>query len=140
VALVLDFGTVELLLALPRLFRELWSTSKWNLIAEYQGSAGNKTVRLRLFRRSVFTLRLQIQRPPGECGLTDAGTIGTWHRDGTRLALKADGGEAVFEVRATPIGEALRQATGFPAWAGSEDRDLNGIELSTTGNRSNSHL
>lgn len=137
-ALVLDFGTFELLIALPKIFSELWSTSGWNLMAEYQGSAGNKSVCLRLFRRSVFTMRLQIQRPPGECGLTQAGTIGTWRRDGMRLTLKADGGEAVFEVRGVPGGEALRQTTGFPAWAGSEDRDLNGIELSPTGNRSNS--
>jgi hypothetical protein len=137
VALVLDYGTVELLLALPKVFGEFWGTSRFNLVAEYYGQAGGKTVRLRLFRRAVFTLRLRIQRPPGECGLMDAGTIGTWQRDGARLTLRADGGEAIFEVLGTAPAESLRQTVGFPAWANSPDRSLDGMELFPPNQRPN---
>jgi hypothetical protein len=136
-ALVLDYGTVELLLALPKVFGEFWSTSRCNLVAEYCGQAGGKTVCLRLFRRAIFTLRLRVQRPPGECGLVDAGTIGTWQRDGARLTLRAEGGEASFAVLGTAPAEFLRPTVGFPAWSNSPDRSLDGMELFPPNQRPN---
>ena len=131
-ALLLDYGTIELLLALPKVCGELWRTSRCNLVSEYCGQAGAKTVRLCLFRRAVFTLRLHIQRPPGECGLVDAGTIGTWQREGARLTLRASDGEATFEALKTGPRESWRPKAGFPAWADNPDRSLARIDLLLT--------
>ena len=131
-AMFLDYGTVELLLALPKVLGELWGTSRFNLVSEYVGQAGARTVRLRLFRRAVFTLRLHILRAPGECGLVDASATGTWQREGTRLTLCGRDGEATFEVLRVGAKESLRQTSGFPTWADNLDRSLAGVEMLAT--------
>ena len=89
-ALVLDYGTLAFLLASPKLAREAWNTSRFNLLFEYLGTAGMKTVHLRLFRQGIFTIRLQLHRPPGETGLVGTGTSGTWQHDGKSLKLATD--------------------------------------------------
>ena len=105
--------TLALLIASPQLVREFWSTSRFNLVSEYLGEAGMKTVHLRLFRRGVFTIRLQLHRPAGECGLVGTGTIGTWQRDGTHLTLRTGRESAVFDVIHDALTETLRQFAGW---------------------------
>ena len=129
---LLDYGTLAILFASPRLIREAWSTSRINLVCEYAGKAGIKTARLRLFRRGIFTLRLNLHRPPGECGLISTGTIGTWQREGTRLMLCTGQESAGFDVVRDQPTEALRQSTGFATWEASPDLSLASIELVRT--------
>jgi hypothetical protein len=129
IAVVIDYGTLALLLASPRLVREVWSTSKFNLVSEYLGQAGMKTVYLRLFRRGVFTIRLQLHRPAGERGLVGTGTVGRWQRDGTRLTLRTEQESAVFDVVRGAPDEVLGQSVGFQSWEGSDELSLAGIEF-----------
>lgn len=124
-AAFLDYGTLALLPASPRIFQELWDTSRFNLVCEYRGEEGIRTARLRLFRRGVFTLRLRLRRPPGEPGLVDAGMIGAWRREGPRLLLQTGAESAVFYIE----GGALRQSRGFPSWEASLERSLAGMEF-----------
>lgn len=131
-ALILDYGTLAFLIASPRLIREAWSTSRINLQCEYLGEAGMKTVHLRLFRRGIFTIRLHLHRPSGECGLISSGTIGTWQRDGTRLKLHTERESAVFDVVRDSPTEALQQSTGFVTWESSHDLSLASIEFVQT--------
>src|ERR1700682_682609 len=49
--LILDWGSLTLLLALPCIVNELWSTNRFNLLEEYEGHRDGRTARLRLFRR-----------------------------------------------------------------------------------------
>jgi hypothetical protein len=129
IALILDYGTLALLVASPQLFRELWSTSRFNLVSEYLGEAGLKTVYLRLFRRGVFTIHLQFHRRPGECGLGRIGTTGTWQREGTHLMLCTEQESAVFDlIRETPT-QTLRQSVGFRSWESSPELSLGSIEF-----------
>ncbi len=130
-ALILDYGTLAFLLASPRLIREVWSTSHINLICEYLGEKGMKTVHLRLFRRGIFTIRLRLDRPPGECGLTSTGTIGTWQREGARLELHTERESAVFDVIRDRPTEVLRQSAGFTTWESSHELSLANIEFVT---------
>ena len=128
VAVPADYGTLTLLFALPYLAGELWSTSRFNLLEEYAGTRGARTVRLRLFRRGVFTLEQRIRRQPGECGLLRLGTIGTWQRDGGRLLLRMGEQSAVFEAPPARA-ETLRQTAGFPGYEESAELSLGGIDL-----------
>ena len=93
---LLDFGTLVLLLALPMIAREMWATCRFNLLEEYVGRRGATTVYLRLFRRGVFTLRWDIQRPAGEHGLIGVGNIGTWEREAETLVLQIGEEQARF--------------------------------------------
>ena len=128
VALLVDYGTLAFLLALPRMADELWSTSRFNLLEEFAGRRDNRRVCLRLFRRGVFTLEYEIHRPPGEFGLTRAGTIGSWKREQSRLLLDRGGDSAVFDTVADGEHETLLQVTGFCANEQAE-LALTGIEL-----------
>lgn len=134
-AVILDYGTLAFLIASPRLIRDAWSTSRVNLLCEYLGEAGLKTVHLRLFRRGIFTIRLQLHRSPGECGLTSTGTIGTWRRDGTRLTFHTERESAVFDVVRDSPTETLRQSTGFATWESSHELSLASIEFVQTEKR-----
>ncbi len=128
-ALFLDYGTLALLLAFPNLFREFWSTRRFNLVSEYLGQAEKKTACLRLFKNGVFTIRLQLSRPPNECGLVNVGTTGKWQRDGNRIKLSTKEESASFEViHDAPI-ESLRQSLGFVSWENKDEMSLAGIEF-----------
>ena len=97
-AAALDYGTVILISALPRLVDELWKTSRYNLLEEYIGEDGLKSVRLRLYRNGVFTIRQHFRRIAGECGLVSAGDIGNWSREEGRLELATNGDTSAFET------------------------------------------
>ena len=128
-ALILDYGTLAFLLVSPRLIRDAWSTNHINLICEYLGEKGMKKVRLRLFCRGIFTIRLRLDRPPGECGLTSTGTTGTWQREGARLELRTERESAVFDVIRDRPTEVLRQSAGFTSWESSHELSLASIEF-----------
>lgn len=135
-ALILDYGTLAFLIASPRMIREAWNTSRFNLLCEYLGQAGMKTVHLRLFRRSIFTIRIQLHRPPGETGLIGTGTIGTWKREGTQLLLSTWTHEtAVFNVNAEASVEVLKQLSGFESWERSNELSLSSIDFVQTKRR-----
>lgn len=131
-ALILDYGTLAFLLASPKLAREAWDTSRFNLLVEYLGSAGIKTVRLRLFRRGIFTIRLQLHRPPGETGLVDAGACGTWQHEGKSLKLATEQETATFDLIRGGAAESLKQSAGFPSWEKSQDLSLANIDFIQT--------
>jgi hypothetical protein len=114
-AAILDYGTLILIVSLPRLVNEFWKTSRFNLLEEFRGERGNKTVRLRLFRNGVFTLEQHFIRPPGECGLTGASTCGTWAREQGLLVLSQGGDSSVFESVSGTNCQAICQTTGFRA-------------------------
>ncbi len=112
-ALLLDVGCGPyLLLALTSVLPELWSTSRFNLLRQYLGHQGSRTVQLRLYRRGIFTIRQHFQRPPGEPGLIECGTIGRWHQVGSRLTLQrdAESESAVFDVVPGAQVETLQQS------------------------------
>ena len=137
-ALLLDVGCGPyLLLGLTFLLPELWSTSRFNLLREYLGQQGIKTVYLRLFRRGIFTIQQHFQRPPGELGLIQCGAVGRWHRHGSRLTLErnAEGESAVFEVLPGAQLETFRQSVGFPSWESNHELSLASIDFVVTHNR-----
>ena len=131
-AVLLDYGTLAFLIASPKLARDAWNTSRFSLLFEYLGTAGMKTVHLRLFRRGIFTIRLQLHRPTGQAGLVGTGTIGTWQRDGKLLKLATERETAAFDVIQTEPTELLRQSTGFPTWEKSQELSLASIDFIQT--------
>jgi hypothetical protein len=134
-AIIADYGTLALLLASPRLIREAWNTSNHNLVYEYLGQAGMKTVRLRLFRRGIFTIRLELHRPPGETGLVSTGTVGSWKREGANLFLSTEREKASFEIKLKDSTEALRQLSGFESWEKQNELSLASIDFLQVKNR-----
>jgi hypothetical protein len=123
---LLDPGTFLFVRALPRIASELWSTSRFNLLQEYTGRLGIKTVHLRLFRKHIFTLEQNFQR---EYGLASIGRIGEWKQEINHILLHMGAESAVFELSSDGDSELLRQLHGFPSYEGTE-LSLAGMELS----------
>jgi hypothetical protein len=78
VTIFAEAGTIVVILAVPAVVREAWRTCRLNLLGEYVGQNGRTTIRLRLFRRGVFTIHWQIERLAGEYGVISKGRIGNW--------------------------------------------------------------
>jgi hypothetical protein len=128
-ALVFDYGTLALLLASPNLAREFWSTRRFNLIGEYVGQTEKKTICLRLFKNGVFTIHLQLSRPPKERGLVNADATGKWQREGNRITLSTKEESATFDVIHNAPRESLQQSIGFASWESNDEMSLAGVEL-----------
>ena len=57
VALILDFNTLIFLIALPNSITQLLETSRFNLLEEYVGQQGNKSVQLHVFRKNISVIK-----------------------------------------------------------------------------------
>jgi hypothetical protein len=100
VAVFADAGTIVVSLAVPAILWEAWRTCPLNLLGEFVGLSGKTTIRLRLFRRGVFTIHWQIERLPGEYGLISKGRIGTWEQHDASLILRDGTDRAAFQSSA----------------------------------------
>jgi hypothetical protein len=97
VAVFADAGTIVVFLAIPLILWEAWRTCPLNLLGEFVGLSGKTTIRLRLFRRGVFTIHWQIERLPGEYGLISKGRIGSWEQHDASLILRDGTDRAAFQ-------------------------------------------
>lgn len=100
VAVVLDYGTIEFFLVLPRVAKELWQTSRLNLVREFAGRAGAKQVKIRLYKAGVFIVEHQFRRARNEPGLLTSSDIGTWSEEDGGLALTLRGDSIVLRQKA----------------------------------------
>jgi hypothetical protein len=128
-AIPLDYGTLVLLFALPKLLCEGWKICRFNLLKEYSGNYGNKEVRLRFFRNDIFVIKLQIQRPEGKTGITGLGKTGKWFEENSLLKLDANNEQAIFELSKSENSELLRQIKGFDSLENQKDCSLMGIDF-----------
>jgi hypothetical protein len=130
-AIPLDYGTLAFVIASPRMVREMWSTSRLNLVHEYSGGIENRSARLRFFRRGVFTMRFTIERPVGQSGLVRTGTGGTWSFENEKLKLQTHGREsAIFKIFKTSDSEFIQMESGFPNFEQHQETSFAGMKLS----------
>ncbi len=128
-AVLLDFGTLALLLAVPRLAQMVWETSRFNLLEEYVGRRDVTTVHLRLFRRGVFTLLWEIRRPAEESRVVGMSNIGTWEREADTLVLRIGEDRAVFRPLPEGGNKGWCQSTGFGRYEQAPELSLEGLEF-----------
>ena len=112
-AILVDYGTLILLYSLPRLVREAWETSRYNLLAEYRGVRGIMTAQVSLYLGDICIIRHDMKRASGESGMASMSRVGTWSQNGQRLVLQVGDTSAQFEVVTEAEGEVLRQVSGF---------------------------
>ena len=72
VALIADYGTLALLLVLPRLVLEGLSVSRFNLLHSFQIDEDGRRIEIQLFRRNIAIIRGDFN-PPVPCD--DAGSL-----------------------------------------------------------------
>jgi hypothetical protein len=133
--LLLDFSALLFLVAIPHIAKEAYETSRFNLLEEYVGERGNKTVCLRLFRKNIFTLRQDFRRTSDEDGVVQLSTIGRWDREEQRLKLRFGEDCALFEAQSEGGSEIWRQVSGFWAYEREPERSLQAIDMRLTQRR-----
>ncbi len=128
--LILDVGTATALVwGLPYMLKEMWQTSRYNLLREFIGFTNRKTIRLQLVRHGIFTLKQDFERAPGELGIIACSTIGEWFQANDELRLKIYGREAVYRIVDEDGQTTLYQVTGSQAYEDNEDLSLADIKL-----------
>jgi len=115
IAPLVDYGTLVLFIALPRLVTEMWSTSRFNLLHSFDCQEGERYVKIDLFRRDIAAISGRFD-PPRPCNENEArvvsfGLVGKWratedgysiegYGEGRRLVLaEADAGYAASELQ-----------------------------------------
>jgi hypothetical protein len=86
-AVLLDYGSVTFILALPKFIKELWQTSHIRLIDEFVGEEGARRVSIRLFKGGVLIVKHKISRKKDELGLIGSSDIGSWQEADGEMAL-----------------------------------------------------
>lgn len=81
-ALVADYGTLVLIICLPRIIYEVWSTSRVNLLHCLTTRASGRIVAVKLYRRQVAVISVNCD-PPVPCNDSGAriqsfGLVGKW--------------------------------------------------------------
>ena len=91
VPVILDFGSLHLLLAVPTPAAECWRTSHWNLVQELDStSADGWVARIRLYKGRNFVLLVRWEIRPEDAGWIEIRRVGNWVAEGKRLLLQGE--------------------------------------------------
>ena len=128
--LVLDIGSAGfLVLTLPRIVKEWWQFSAFNLRQAYRSTTNPaKTATLRLYRSGVFVLRLDFHRQENERGINQFSRLGTWQETATGLKLMTrDGKSAELSRNGTGTPATLGVTVDFPTFETDAELALGGL-------------
>jgi len=90
--IVSDYGTIFLIVAIPAMIREAWSTCSVNLAHRFVSEFGGRHDDIRLFKQGKFTIRSE-HNPPVTCNKYGAlaktlGFVGTWREESPGFVLE----------------------------------------------------
>ena len=127
--IVADYSTLMLLYVLPRMIREAWETSRYDVVAEFRGQRDILTVRIRLFHHCIFSIEYDLQRPANEAGWIHRGQVGKWHQKGQQLYLQIGKSSALFEIISENETQRLRMVENFTSHEVSSEFSLESIDF-----------
>ncbi len=88
--LIADYGTIVFICSIPFLAKQFWGTSTFNLAREYIGNSNDKSFRLKLFKKGIFTIESKVDMKKidinyGAC--IGFGLTGKWHESNNIITL-----------------------------------------------------
>jgi len=100
--ILVDYGTLVLMLVIPSLVWESWTTSRINLLHRFLSDFDGRRDDIRLFKRGRFTIKTEYN-PPVPCNPHGAlamsqGRIGTWTHDGDVFCLVGYGESRTMKI------------------------------------------
>jgi hypothetical protein len=130
-AVVADYGTLILIISLPRLAYAFWSTSIFNQITVFRTDDAERRIEIKLFRRGIAIIQMLFHQPlPNGAGGIAVGLswMGTW--------TPVDGGYSVMgyapdrELLVSPQNGVYRtRESGYPAEKKETHDSLDGLTL-----------
>ena len=130
--IIIDYGTLALIMVSPRLMREAWLVSPVNLLHRFTGANNGRRDDIRLFKKAVFTIRC-VHEPGVPCNEYGAlvqsyGFGGEWHEHEGVFLLEGYGDRRVLEIRKTGARCVTTERNYPPDKKYPYDR-LDGLEL-----------
>lgn len=118
IGLLADYGTLVFLFALPVLLRELWQTSRFNLVHWFVSDQAGRHDDIRLFRSGRFIIRSNYN-PPAPCNQAGAliqsvGLVGRWQTTSDGFRLEGYSGDRVLEIQLSN-GLYVTEEKNYPA-------------------------
>jgi len=129
--LLADYGTLILLWSLPKIFCELWQTSRFQIVHQFISEQAGRRDDIRLFKSGIFTIQ-SVCIPPILCNsagvlIQSFGLIGRWHDMGENFRLDGYREQRTLVIRqssdkytATEIGYPLACQYPYDAFDGRE--------------------
>lgn len=117
IGFVADYGTLVFIFSLPVILRNAWRTSSINLLHGFSSDHDGRRHDIRLFKRSVFTIRCK-HDPPIPCDdhgslVVEYGFVGRWHEQDDGFCLGSYDSNRSLEIRRS--GEGYRTIeTDYP--------------------------
>lgn len=91
IALIVDYGTLSLLIALPRLAQELWETSSINLLHKFTTKDATRKIVIQLFRgkKAIIKIQFSPSQPCNDYGalISSLGFLGNWTQEEDRFVI-----------------------------------------------------
>jgi hypothetical protein len=128
IAVLMDYGSIVFLITLPKLAKELWQTSRINLVSKLTGKDNTKEVELRLYRAGVFVIRHRFFLEKGQTGLMESSDLGQWHEEDGVIVLKLHDDTVPLRF----LGDTWRIERSFSHHASNPDLDIQNIDFRLT--------
>ena len=117
IGIVVDYGTLVFICSIPFLIREFWSTSRVNLIREYDGSSSTTHHNLKLYKNGVFVIESKVDppRPANEYGalIGSFGFQGKWTETGNSINLSDYAEDRTLNLQESN-GKLISRETNYP--------------------------
>ena len=130
--LIADYGTLVLIISIPRMVREEWKTCNFNLIQTFVGESKHTKYVLKLYRKGVFVIKAEVKppQPTNEYGaqLLMFGFLGKWEDNKGSIELKGYDGNREIKLTKTN-GKYLVKETNYPVDREYKYDLLNGVEF-----------
>lgn len=125
IPILLDYGTIRLLLSVPKIAKELWDTSRFNLVKELVSKEEKRTVTLRLYKSGAFVIEYAFKLDPDEQGLLGKSDLGIW-RQGEGIISLTLGSDRIELVQWGPVWKAEDE---FSTYEANEALKMAGVEF-----------
>ena len=104
-SIVVDYGTLMLVLVLPGMLKEFWSTSVFRLKKTIYGKHEGMVYELRMYKGGSFVLKGDATTKPAETpGLVGFSIVGDWNEKEDAIVLRCADSDRVLELKASEKG------------------------------------
>jgi hypothetical protein len=132
IGIFVDYGTLVLICSIPVLIKEFWSTSRANLIREYDGFSSTTHHNLKLYKNGVFVIESKVDPPvpANEYGalIGSFGFQGKWTEIGNSINLREYAEDRTLDLQETN-GKLISRETNYPDGKEHQYDSLEGIEF-----------
>ncbi len=130
--IVADYGTIILIVAVPKMIWEAWATCSRNVLHRFVSESNGRRDDVRLFKQGSFTICSE-HNPPVPCNehgtmIASNGFVGTWREQSDGFILEGYGDGRVLHIMRLDDHHSTREQ-GYPEDSAFPVDRLDSLEL-----------